>query len=96
MLYAVLIMLLGIVVGWVLRDKYFLKNISKKVSIVVIISVCLLLFVMGIRIGLDENIVQGFTKIGIVALVIFLSVIISTLFIIKGFTKFLDKNSNER
>ncbi len=96
MLYAVLIMLLGIVVGWVLRDKSFVKNISKKVSLVVTISVCLLLFVMGIRIGLDENIVQGFTKIGIVALVIFLSVIITTLFIIKRLTKFLDKNSNER
>ena len=61
----ILLFALGIGVGWILREKEKTgKNIDKAVTW----SVYLLLFLLGISVGINEEIVDNFSRIGYIAL----------------------------
>lgn len=83
MLLALTIMIAGIGVGLLLRffgapDGGFALWVRRRIGVILLVTVCLLLFVMGIRVATDPMITQNLYKIGGVALVIFLLVALGT------------------
>lgn len=65
MFIAILLMVVGIVVGRLLR-----KGIRISLSPVIMLVISLLLFVLGLELGFNENLVSQFTKLGVSAIVI--------------------------
>lgn len=102
MLAALFIMILGIGVGWLLRrcgsrgadgavsSRGAAQWIRKRIAMILLITVCLLLFIMGLRVATDPMITQNLYKIGAVALVIFICVALGTLLAIRLSTRFID------
>lgn len=68
MLYALGIMLLGVIVGRLLR-----KRIKRPVFPIIFISCCSLLFIMGIKVGLNGMIMGNLSSIGLVSVILCLS-----------------------
>ena len=60
------LLILGIVVGMVLRG-----HSGKWVSAVVMATVCILLFVMGVRVGLNEEIIGAIKSTGVISAILF-------------------------
>ncbi len=60
------IMFLGIGVGYVLKNVEFLQKISKSISI----TIFLLLFLLGISVGADSNIINNLSTLGTQALLL--------------------------
>lgn len=85
MIYTIAIMVAGIIVGRVLNKRH-----KGAVSIIVLVSVCLLLFIMGVRVAADKNIIANLSNIGVEALIIFITLILSTLLVVKYATKWID------
>ncbi len=52
---------IGIAIGWLLRDK---KKARKGVDAAVTWAVYLLLFLLGISVGINKDIINNFTRIG--------------------------------
>lgn len=90
MLLALVIMIAGIGVGLLLR--FYGNGASgsassggiaewtrRRIGVILLVTVCLLLFVMGIRVATDPMIIANLYKIGGVALVIFALVALGTL-----------------
>ncbi|HPW65716.1 MAG TPA: LysO family transporter [Salinivirgaceae bacterium] len=72
MFTVVIIMALGIIVGYFLRNKSKTKSFIEKLTMVVIFA---LLFVLGVAIGSDKNIVSSLQTLGLQALIISLGAI---------------------
>ena len=72
MFTVVIIMALGIIVGYFLRNKSKTKSFIEKLTMVVIF---VLLFVLGVAIGSDKNIVSSLQTLGLQALIISLGAI---------------------
>lgn len=68
MLYALGIMLFGVIVGRLLR-----KRIKRPVFPIIFISCCSLLFIMGIKVGLNGMIMGNLSSIGLVSVILCLS-----------------------
>lgn len=60
------LLILGIVVGMFLRG-----HCGKWVSAVVMATVCILLFVMGVRVGLNEEIIGAIKSTGVISAILF-------------------------
>ncbi len=60
------LLILGIVVGMFLRG-----HSGKWVSVVVMATVCILLFVMGVRVGLNEEIIGAIKSTGVISAILF-------------------------
>ena len=79
------ILILGAIIGY--KDKIS-KNIEANLSIIQNISLLLLLFIMGITIGINEEVISNLLAIGIKAAIISLSSIIFSVIcvrLIRGF-----------
>jgi uncharacterized membrane protein YbjE (DUF340 family) len=63
------IMLLGIGVGYILRHVSFLRRLNP----VIMITICVLLFVLGLSIGANKMIVNNLTTLGLQAVVLALA-----------------------
>ena len=92
MVLALIVMIVGIVVGVLLR-RY---NPGRHIAILLLFTVCLLLFIMGIRVATDPLITQNLYRIGGVALVIFIFVALGTMSAVWLCTKWIDSNNRKR
>lgn len=72
MFTVIIIIALGIIVGYFLRNKSKTKSFIEKLTMVVIFA---LLFVLGVAIGSDKNIVSSLQTLGLQALIISLGAI---------------------
>ncbi|MDY9919382.1 MULTISPECIES: LysO family transporter [Proteiniphilum] len=70
MFIAIGFMLLGGIFGFVLRKKEF-RNISK----IIILLIWLLLFILGLEVGSNPEIISGLANIGVEALIITLAAV---------------------
>ena len=64
MAYLILTLAAGICAGRLLNRFRFLKHTGAAVSVII----CLMLFVMGVKIGADENILKNVSALGLQAL----------------------------
>jgi uncharacterized membrane protein YbjE (DUF340 family) len=86
LLIYLIILGIGAVLGY--KDKIGTK-LSNKLNLLQSISLFFLLFIMGIRIGLDEKVIKSFFSIGLKAGVIAIFTIIITILTTKIITKFV-------
>ncbi len=89
----ILFFVLGILLGWVIRKKYVLKRAIDKLGVV---SVCGLLFLLGVSVGSNNLIVKNLKEIGAISVLfagsaiagtIILTIIIDKLFFRKKTNK---------
>lgn len=66
MLHIILFILAGILVGYVLRNKSFVKHIGTAVSLIIM----LLLFFLGVSVGSNKEVVNNFGLIGLDAFIL--------------------------
>ncbi|MGI6479593.1 MAG: LysO family transporter [Salinivirgaceae bacterium] len=72
MFTVIIIIALGIIVGYFLRNKSKTKSFIEKLTMVVIFA---LLFVLGVAIGNDKNIMNSLQTLGLQAMIISLGAI---------------------
>ena len=72
MFTVIIIIALGIIVGYFLRNKSKTKSFIEKLTMVVIFA---LLFVLGVAIGNDKNIMNSLQTLGLQAMIIALGAI---------------------
>ncbi|HSH36871.1 LysO family transporter [Schnuerera sp.] len=80
------VLILGGYLGY--KDKINI-GLSNKLDFIQNISLFFLLFIMGIRIGLDEKVIRSFFSIGFKAGIISISTIIITIIITRIISKFI-------
>ena len=76
MIELLVIMFLGMVLGYFLRNRSKFIHISNKLGIIIIY---LLLFVLGISVGLNETIISKIDTIGLKALIITIGALMGSL-----------------
>lgn len=76
MFIAIGFMLLGVLIGFLSRKKSF-KNISKIITTLI----WLLLFILGLEVGSNSQIVSGLPVIGVEALIITAGAVIGSAFV---------------
>ncbi|WP_051531083.1 LysO family transporter [Clostridiisalibacter paucivorans] len=92
-----LLMYLGIlVIGGVFSYKdVFGKKIHGKLDIIQTICLLFLLFIMGVRIGLDDKVISSFLKLGFQALIISIFSIAFSVILVKLVKGFIVKNEEK-
>ncbi len=86
LLIYLIIIAIGAILGY---EDRISENISKKLNLIQNICLFFLLFIMGIRIGLDEKVIKSLLSIGYRAGIIAISTIFFTLLVIKILTRFI-------
>lgn len=71
---------LGIGVGWIFRNK---DKTRKNVDVAVTWSVYLLLFLLGISVGINEEIIHNFSRIGYKAFCLTFGAVVGSVLIAK-------------
>ncbi len=66
MLYLILTLCAGIVAGWLSRRCKFVSFTGKAISV----TICVMLFVMGVEIGADENVLRNLSGVGLQSLLL--------------------------
>ena len=89
-------MIIAIMVGRVIRSYKIGIAIKKRIGVIILFSVCLLLFTMGIKVATDPLITENFFKIGWVSLLIFVFVSIGTLTAVSLSTRWIDGNRKRK
>lgn len=90
---------IGILLGRLARNKF-----QKSVFPLILVTVCILLLLMGLRIGGNKNLIDSLSSIGIISVILVIFALLGSLFATKFATKWIDgekrtaeKNrSNER
>ncbi len=85
-------MSLGVLVGYLIREKRF---IISKIDRVISIAIYLLLFILGVAIGGDNQIVSNLSELGAIALFITISAIFGSLIFSWLLYKFIFSKSDE-
>ncbi|WP_025641241.1 LysO family transporter [Schnuerera ultunensis] len=80
------IIAIGTILGY---EEKISTNVGKKLNLIQNICLFFLLFIMGIRIGLDEKVIKSLLSIGYRAGIIAISTIFFTLLVIKILTRFI-------
>ncbi len=88
----IIIMSLGVLVGYLIREKRF---IISKIDRVISIAIYLLLFILGVAIGGDNQIVSNLSELGAIALFITISAIFGSLIFSWLLYKFIFSKSDE-
>lgn len=86
MLIALGVMVLGAIAGFLFR-----KKIKVSVFPVIFISCCALLFAMGIKVGLDGNIIGNLSSLGLLALILAVSAMAGSVVLAVVFSKWMSK-----
>lgn len=73
MFIVIAFMIFGTVVGYIFREKR-LGNISKIITVII----WMLLFLLGIEVGTNQDIIAGLATIGIEALIITISAVLGS------------------
>jgi uncharacterized membrane protein YbjE (DUF340 family) len=92
MLTVIIIMISGIVVGYLIRNQ---KWIAKKIAGIITWSIYLLLFLLGITVGTDETIMSNLEEIGFVALLLTIGAIAGSV-VLSWITYVIYFRKNER
>lgn len=92
LLYLIIISL-GIFIG---NKKLLKEPIMKKLDSIQTLSILLLLFIMGINIGMDREVIFSFATIGGQALVLATFSIIFSVLAVKMVSKYIDLNKTEK
>lgn len=66
MLHIILFIIVGIVVGYIFRNKSFVKYVGSVLSVIIM----LLLFFLGVSVGANEQVVNNFANIGLDAFIL--------------------------
>jgi uncharacterized membrane protein YbjE (DUF340 family) len=85
MFTGLIILAAGILLGWLIRRKFHTSLISA-----IMVTVCVLLFVMGLRTGTNENLIKSISNIGLISVILVVFALGGSLFATKLFTKWMD------
>jgi len=85
MFIGLIILAAGILLGWLIRRKFHTSLISA-----IMVTVCVLLFVMGLRTGTNENLIKSISNIGLISVILVVFALGGSLFATKLFTKWMD------
>src|SRR5574344_384310 len=85
MFIGLIILAAGILLGWLIRRKFHTSLIPA-----IMVTVCLLLFVMGLRTGTNENLIKSISNIGLISVILVVFALGGSLFATKLFTKWMD------
>ena len=86
------ILVLGGLIGY---KKGIRKEISDKIDMIQIMCLLFLLFVMGVRMGLDDKVISSFLSLGYQAVVLSVFSIVFSVVFVMFVTKFISKNSKQ-
>lgn len=92
MLKIVLILVIGVCVGFILRRRLFAQIVSR----VIMCLIYLLLLILGIAVGTNERIVSNLGTIGVKAAIIAASAVLGSMLMAKLLYHFLYKGKHER
>jgi len=84
------LMLGGVFIGYLLREKP-LNYIHK----IIMVLICLLLFLLGVEVGFNEDIIKNFPTIGMEAVIITLAAVIGSTLMAWGLWKVITRNSEK-
>lgn len=84
------LMFVGIFVGRLLQNK-----ISRSVSPLILIVICLLLFILGMELGYNDNLLSKIGSIGTISVVIALSSLLGSCVAAKILYKYIFKNNQQ-
>lgn len=84
-------MFIGVIVGWGLR-----RVVKFSISPAIMVVICLLLFVLGMELGLNKELVSKFAHIGVSALVISVLAVAGSCFTAKFFYRYIVKKGEKR
>ena len=93
MIITIGLMILGIFLGRFLRGK---EGIKKTLSFLLMLSVCILLFIMGIRVALNPDLKTAFSSVGVVSLILFFFATAGSILLTWLFTKRMGQNANNQ
>ena len=79
-LIVILLFIVGIVVGRLFRNK---KTTRKNIDRLVSVAIFILLFLLGISVGINDKIIADFSKIGYNAIVLTLGAVLGSLILAK-------------
>lgn len=82
----------GIGIGWLIREK---EKVRKGVDSAVTWSVYLLLFLLGISVGVNEDIINNFSRIGYQAFWLTIGAVAGSVILAKVVYQFFFKSNNE-
>lgn len=85
MFIGLIILAAGILLGWLIRRKFHTSLIPA-----IMVTVCVLLFVMGLRTGTNENLIKSISNIGLISVILVVFALGGSLFATKLFTKWMD------
>ena|SRR5574344_1800634 len=85
MFIGLIILAAGILLGWLIRRMFHTSLIPA-----IMITVCVLLFVMGLRTGTNENLIKSISNIGLISVILVVFALGGSLFATKLFTKWMD------
>ncbi len=85
MFIGLIILAAGILLGWLIRRKF-----HKSLIPAIMVTVCVLLFVMGLRTGTNENLIKSISNIGLISVILVVFALGGSLFSTKLFTKWMD------
>ncbi len=92
MITVLILMTLGIVIGWFIHKK---ENILKFVSKLTNLSIFLLLFLLGLSVGTNDQIIKNFDQIGLLAITITVFAVLGSV-LVSWLTYILFFKKNER
>lgn len=77
-------MVVGIFVGWLVR-----KKVRIPTSAIMLIIICILLFILGLEIGFNKELLSSLPTLGLTSLLIAFFAVLGSLVIVKICTKWL-------
>lgn len=86
------ILAIGGLIGY---KKGLRKEIANKIDTIQVICLLFLLFIMGIRMGLDDKVISSFLKLGYQAVIISVFSIGFSVIFVRFVSKFISKNTEE-
>lgn len=96
MLLRLAIYLSILTIGGFIGYKKGLKNeIANKIDTIQGVCLLFLLFIMGVRMGLDDKVISSFLKLGYQAAIISVFSIVFSVIFVRFVSKYITKNSEE-
>lgn len=86
------ILTIGGLIGY---KKGIKKEIANKIDTIQGICLLFLLFIMGVRMGLDDKVISSFLKLGYQAAILAVFSIIFSVIFVRSISKFVSRNSEQ-
>lgn len=93
---SILLYLLLLILGGFLSYKGLIwKTLNEKIDKLQLLCLFALLFIMGLRIGMDDRVLEAFAQIGLHAVLFGLATVIGSLIMVRFFVYFFRRRSND-